>query len=244
MTVRKKNINEIISLISIPEGHGETGRRDLIVKIRIFEEFYNAMEAIMFIYDMRLNRLIWINDNCSKILGFDTGEILSLGTDETPELLHPEDAGIKQEGIDLLLSGKRQSYSGIIRVLHKECRWVWMLFITCVLLRNEECIPTHALGMAIDFSPHRQIIGQFSRLILEHRRLNNYFRVNLLTPKEKEVISLIASGLSCKEISNHMGISYYTAETHIRNIRQKLELRNNSALICFAIENGLDTQPL
>ncbi len=58
-----------------------------------------------------------------------------------------------------------------------------------------------------------------------------------LTPKERHILRLTASGLSCKEIASELSISHRTVETHRNNIARKLNLRGDHRLLQFAIEH-------
>lgn len=58
-----------------------------------------------------------------------------------------------------------------------------------------------------------------------------------LTPREREVLQLVAEGKSNKEVAAALGISAYTAETHRRNIMQKLDLHSVTQLTRWAIRN-------
>jgi len=60
-----------------------------------------------------------------------------------------------------------------------------------------------------------------------------------LTRREHEVLKLIAAGKTTNEIAGELFISPYTAETHRRNLLQKLNLKNAAALVRYAIEHGL-----
>ncbi|MEL6649314.1 MAG: response regulator transcription factor [Bacteroidota bacterium] len=63
--------------------------------------------------------------------------------------------------------------------------------------------------------------------------------VNLLTAREKEVIGLICQELSSKEIADQLFISNKTVETHRKNIREKIGVKNTAGLVIFAMQNGL-----
>lgn len=56
-----------------------------------------------------------------------------------------------------------------------------------------------------------------------------------LTPRQREVVRLLADGKSNKEVASALGISVKTAETHRNNIMQKLELRSFSELVRYAV---------
>lgn len=60
-----------------------------------------------------------------------------------------------------------------------------------------------------------------------------------LTPREREVLKLIAEGLTTNEIAEQLVISAHTVQTHRQKIMEKLDLHNKSELIKYAIRKGL-----
>jgi len=60
-----------------------------------------------------------------------------------------------------------------------------------------------------------------------------------LTPREREVVQLLAEGKSSKEVAVVLGLSVKTAETHRSNIMRKLELHSVSDLVLYAVRNNI-----
>lgn len=60
-----------------------------------------------------------------------------------------------------------------------------------------------------------------------------------LSPREVEIITLLAEGLSHKEIAKQLEISSRTVESHKANLLEKLDLKNTIDLVKFAIKNRL-----
>lgn len=60
-----------------------------------------------------------------------------------------------------------------------------------------------------------------------------------LTPREREIMKLIAEGYKNKEIADFLCISIKTAEKHRANLMKKLDLHSVSAVTALAIQKGL-----
>jgi DNA-binding NarL/FixJ family response regulator len=60
-----------------------------------------------------------------------------------------------------------------------------------------------------------------------------------LTPREREIVQLLAEGLTNKEIAGTLNISVKTAETHRTNIMRKLDLHSVSELVRYAVRNHI-----
>jgi DNA-binding NarL/FixJ family response regulator len=61
-----------------------------------------------------------------------------------------------------------------------------------------------------------------------------------LSSRELEVIRLVKSGLKTKEIADKLNISFYTAETHRKNIKLKIGVEGETAFLKFVYEVELD----
>jgi DNA-binding NarL/FixJ family response regulator len=63
--------------------------------------------------------------------------------------------------------------------------------------------------------------------------------VAVLTPREREVLALIGSGLSNVEIAERLTLGEGTVKTHVGHIFAKLDLRDRAAAVVFAFDHGL-----
>ena len=75
--------------------------------------------------------------------------------------------------------------------------------------------------------------------VVEARRRGIEDSYDLLSTREKEILQLLASGKSNREIADLLYISVATVETHRNNIFQKLHLHNLAELILYAVRKSL-----
>jgi DNA-binding NarL/FixJ family response regulator len=62
---------------------------------------------------------------------------------------------------------------------------------------------------------------------------------DVLSPRETEIVKLIAEGHTSREIAEILSISAHTVERHRQNVLEKLELRDRVALTLYAVRRGL-----
>ncbi|MFD7554464.1 MULTISPECIES: response regulator [unclassified Streptomyces] len=101
-----------------------------------------------------------------------------------------------------------------------------------------EAVRVVAAGEAL-LSPNitKRLITEFSRLGAP--RAPSRARIDELTGRETEVLSLVAQGLSNAEIASHLTVAEQTVKTHVGRILVKLGLRDRTQAAVFAYETGL-----
>jgi DNA-binding NarL/FixJ family response regulator len=60
-----------------------------------------------------------------------------------------------------------------------------------------------------------------------------------LSPREREVLQLVAEGKSTKEVAALLGVSVKTAESHRMRTMSKLDIHETAGLVRYAIRRGL-----
>jgi len=63
--------------------------------------------------------------------------------------------------------------------------------------------------------------------------------MDMLTPREREVLGLVARGMSNEEIAGELYVSPLTAKTHVSRILYKLHARDRAQLVMLAYESGM-----
>jgi DNA-binding NarL/FixJ family response regulator len=87
------------------------------------------------------------------------------------------------------------------------------------------------------FSPEisKILVEDYVREIRKRGAEDSY---ELLTPREREILQLLAEGKSNKDIAAALNLSPYTVETHRRNLQDKLNLHSFAELILYAVRKG------
>ncbi len=84
-----------------------------------------------------------------------------------------------------------------------------------------------------------QVAAEAMQTVPEERAGTGEDLYELLTDREKQVLRLVALGQSNKEVAEELGISVKTAMSHREHLMEKLNLRNRTDLIKFAIKKGV-----
>jgi DNA-binding NarL/FixJ family response regulator len=85
----------------------------------------------------------------------------------------------------------------------------------------------------------RRVVGQFAHRPVSAAATAGGDRLAVLTDREREVVRLVATGLSNDEIARELVISPLTAKTHITRAIAKLSVRDRVQLVIIAYEDGL-----
>ena len=83
-----------------------------------------------------------------------------------------------------------------------------------------------------------QMTDRVTEGYLRSRFLKGELRQRELTEREEEVLRLIAQGYSNKEICGQLGIAVKTVESHKAKLMQKLELKNRTEIVRYALRQG------
>lgn len=187
------------------------------------------------------------------MLGYAPGE---LGTDYASfiRLIHPDDVAPTEGAAAAHFRGETVVYEIEHRLRHKDGHYVWVLSVGKVVERDAEARPLRILGTNRDISQHKRVaegsislLRRIEQLIsdLSPRRTpasslaDTADTLNRLTPREREVAGLIASGLTSGQIGERLQLTAATVITHRRNLMAKLKLHSTAEVTRFAVAHGL-----
>jgi DNA-binding NarL/FixJ family response regulator len=78
----------------------------------------------------------------------------------------------------------------------------------------------------------------FKGMHLKAQKSEEHEKIHI-TNREKEILKLLAKGLTSQEIAETLFISYFTVGQHRKNILEKLGLKNTAELVFYAVKEGL-----
>ncbi|MET0448810.1 MAG: response regulator transcription factor [Aeromicrobium sp.] len=81
------------------------------------------------------------------------------------------------------------------------------------------------------------VLGEFQRI--SHEPATDA-EASHLTPRETEVLKLVAKGLSYRQIAERLVLSHRTVQNHVQSTLRKLQMHNRVELTRYAIDRGLD----
>jgi DNA-binding NarL/FixJ family response regulator len=88
------------------------------------------------------------------------------------------------------------------------------------------------------------VLGEYQRLSTDKSAAAEQGRpIPELTQRETEILRLVATGLSYKEIAAELVLSHRTVQNHVQNTLGKLQLHNRVQLVRFALARGLEAEP-
>ncbi|HEY9420339.1 MAG TPA: response regulator transcription factor [Thermoanaerobaculia bacterium] len=162
------------------------------------------------------------------LVGLDSGgDGVGLWVREILEA-HPE--------VKVLLLGREEPEEQVIALLEAG--------VSGYLLREQSfsdlCSALEAASRGATICSPRIANVLFSRLALlgRERRRRERLEFLTLTPRELEVLSLVAEGLSNGEIASQLFLSVHTVKNHVHKILETLGVRSRAGAVRYAIERG------
>jgi len=143
--------------------------------------------------------------------------------------------GARQPGVSTIVLSMHADESFVLRALKAGARGY-------LLKESAESDLINAVRLVSEgksfFSPivSRMLVEDYVRQLQDRDIEDSY---ELLTPREREVLQLVAEAKSNKEIAGMLNVSLYTVETHRSNILEKLNLHSGPELILYAVRKGV-----
>jgi len=118
--------------------------------------------------------------------------------------------------------------AGASGVLHKSSRVVEVIDAVRRLFAGEQLVSPSEVAKAARFMDGQRREEREARQLLQK-----------LTPREKEVLQALAEGLNDRELARNLHVNVDTVQTHMGNIRRKLEVVSRLQALVFAVRHGI-----
>jgi DNA-binding NarL/FixJ family response regulator len=163
-------------------------------------------------------------------------EAADIAADATPDIVILDQSLLDQRGTDLV--ARLLETGGQVVLLTSDES-------DAVLL---DAIRAGCAGYVLKSGPYDELVASV-RAVSEgedampsHRLIRLYADGNqepVLTPREIEVLGLVADGLASKEIAVRLGLALNTVRNHVQRVNEKLGVRNKTAAVAVATRQGL-----
>lgn len=207
-------------------------------RIQQLESILNHVPAILYTHQNSIKTINWCNRYMEEMMGYTLAEMNSLGLEFFEQVMHPEDfelAVIAQQSF----KENKNAFGGVLRYRKRNTdNWCWLVGLAVPYSYDEQGMVKEVICAFLDLSNAMDTNDQLSVALREVLRRHNEELLHKLTPRERDVLKLAADGLNNKEIAESLNLSRHTIETHRKNIRVKLKVRNATELVAFARKVG------
>jgi DNA-binding NarL/FixJ family response regulator len=132
----------------------------------------------------------------------------------------------------------------LVLTMHKSKGHIYQAFLAGAdgyLLKENACADLITAIAAIRQGQHyvsTLISGHLTDIFLKNHSLGQMPVQEQLTVREREILTLLSTSTTAKQISEILSISAMTVYNHVSNIKKKLNINNNIDLIKYAIQEG------
>jgi len=228
------------------EKYRDEDSRKFVIDLELEEKFHFngdlkiSFDTAYFILDAYNLNIVWTSQKSIEILNIPPvvpKEYTFL--EFIVENIHPEDLSKIETYLDLARQEKGFAFSEILRFKHSNGNWRDVFMNIVIGTRYPNNFPEQLFGCIIDLTDQ---LNNKNRIKADSLDLNSNRELNLiasLTKLEMEILKLIVKGFTDKEIGVELNISYYTADTHRKNIINKLKVKNTACLAFIAGKIGI-----
>ncbi|WP_374948487.1 response regulator transcription factor [Mucilaginibacter sp.] len=188
---------------------------------------FEHLPCVVIIHDLADERVVYMSERGLNDLQASLEQVTALAADDYyKQYFNPEDA---QDYVPKILGLLERNNNNEIVTYFQQVKlpgkpdWVWHMSSTKIFAREESGKPSRSITIAVPIDAMHHMTAKAARLLEENNFLRkNYKSYSTLTKRERQVLTLVAMGKSAVEIGEELFISVRTAETHRKNIKQKL----------------------
>ncbi|RYY41478.1 MAG: LuxR family transcriptional regulator [Chitinophagaceae bacterium] len=196
------------------------------------------LPGVATINDIRDGSVLYMSAKGQELLGVTIDELKEMGPAYHERFFNPVQA---EEYVPILLDLVARNDASETLTFFQQVRfatephWQWHLSSLRIFVQDDNGAPTCLLALSQHLNPERHLTRKVDRLLedLDFVRLHSHLYEGL-GARERQVLKLMAQGLSTAEMADLLSISVLTAETHRKNVRRKLQVHTSSDLLRYA----------
>lgn len=228
-------------------------------KIKLFlDEF---QDVAFFIFDYCKRKFCYANAKVFDLVGYTISDLTNASFEDISTIVHPDDypdwlLNLVTASEDFKTKGIHKGEFAIrelnYRIKHSHNFWVWLYLWVTPFRFDPNGKVKSVIGLVKDVSKEKEkesfllneiakreqsahnlkmVMGNYQKINkLDHHRLLANINEKI-SPREIEVLQLIAEGYSNKEIAEALFISPNTAVTHRKNLLSKFQVKNSAELV-------------
>ena len=210
----------------------------LKTRIQWLENILDNVPAMLYTHENDTKTVNWCNRQMEDATGYTVAEMKQLGLGFFQKVMHPDDydlAVIAQQSF----KENKSIFGGVLRVRKRDTPdWCWLVGMAIPFTRYADGMVKEVICAFLDLTMAMDTNDQLAEAMRDVLRRHNEDLLGKLTPRELEIVKLTIQGLNNKEVAIQLNLSRYTIETHRKNIRLKLKVKNTTELIALARKVG------
>lgn len=197
------------------------------------------------------SNMIHLDRRAASVIGRSAVDHV-IHSEEWHDQVHPDDQSDVKARLMLHLSGESPAFDAEYRRRGPDGQWIWVHDQGKIVRRDKEDKPTLITGIIQDVTNKKQIERESSNLLHRLEKLmqaatrpsvvtpdedheRDTRNLEKLTRRQRQILCLVANGLSSAEIAQKINISKETVNTHRRDLMQKLNIRSVAGLTRIAV---------
>jgi DNA-binding NarL/FixJ family response regulator len=213
---------------------------DLQDKFHFSGDFKVSFDTAYFIMDASNLNVVWASKKSIEILNLPP-VVLENYTflEHIVKNTHPDDVSKIETYLDLAKQEKDFTFSEILSLKHSDGSWRDIFMNIVVGTKYPNNFPEQLFGCIVDLTDQLNNRHNDTGDSISSQSKDELELISTLTKREVEILKLIVRGFTDKEIGIELNISYYTADTHRKNIINKLQVKNTACLAYTAGKLGI-----
>jgi DNA-binding CsgD family transcriptional regulator len=212
--------------------------KQIQAKLSALKALEQDLPVVVIIHDIIDSTVVYMSERGLRHLDVSLDEVVNMEAEYYSRFFNPEDAkDYVPKILGLLQSNNDDEVVSYFQQVRRspDYDWAWYLSCTKVFMRDIDGNPVLTITTATPVDAQHHMAAKAQRLLEENNFLKkHHHEFDQLSKREKEILRLMAMGMSSALIAKKLHISEATAATHRRNIKKKLSIRTSYDLSRFA----------